>query len=61
MYKFYYKYITSKFNANLLFTEKDSVVYEIDTENVYEGFYKGKNLFDFYWVEVKNILINCCR
>ena len=31
---FYYKYIKSKFNANLLFTDKDRVVYEIDTENV---------------------------
>ena len=46
-YEFYYKYIKSKFNANLLFTDKDRVVYEIDTENVYEGFYKDKNLFDF--------------
>ena len=47
LYEFYYKYITSKYNANLLFTDTDSLVYEIETEDVYEDFYKDKNLFDF--------------
>ena len=47
MYEFKYKYIKSKFDANLLFTDTDSLVYEIKTEDVYEDFYKGKNLFDF--------------
>ena len=31
----------------LLFTDTDSLVYEIQTEEVYEGFYGDKNLFDF--------------
>ena len=47
MYEFHYKYIKSKFDANLLFTYTDSLVFEIKTEDVYESFYKGKNLFDF--------------
>ena len=47
MYEFKYKYIKSKFDANLLFTDTDSLVYEIKTEDVYEDFYKGKNFFDF--------------
>ena len=47
MYEFHYKYIKSKYSANLLFTDTDSLVYEIKTEDVYEDFYKEKYLFDF--------------
>ena len=47
MYEFHYKYIKSKLDANLLFTDTDTFVYEIKTEDVYEDFYKDKNLFDF--------------
>ena len=31
----------------MLFTDTDSLVYEIKTEDVYEDFYQDKNLFDF--------------
>ena len=47
MYEFRYKYVKSKFDANLLFTDADSLVYEIKTEYVYKTFYEDKNLFDF--------------
>ena len=47
MYESHYKYIKSKSDANLLFTDTDSLVYEIKTEDVYETFYKDKNFFDF--------------
>ena len=47
MYEFHYKYIKSKSDAKLLFTDTDSLVYEIKTKDVYEDFYEGKNLFDF--------------
>ena len=47
MYEFHNKYIGSKFDAKLLFTDTDSLVYEIKTEDVYEDFYQDKNLFDF--------------
>ena len=30
-----------------MFTDTDSLVYEIKTEDVYEDFYEYKNLFDF--------------
>ena len=43
IYEFHYKYIKSKYDANLLFTDTDSVVYEIKREDDY----KDKNLFDF--------------
>ena len=47
MYEFHYKYIKSKFDAKLWFTDTESLVYEIKTEDVYEDFYGDKNLFDF--------------
>ena len=47
MYKFYYEYIQYKFNARLLFTDTDSLVYEIKKVDVYEKFYQDKDLFDF--------------
>ena len=46
MRKFHYECIKNKFDAKLLFTDTDSLVYEIKTEDVYENFYGDKNLFD---------------
>ena len=39
VYEFHYKYIKNKFDTKLLFTDTDSLVYEIKTEGVYEDFY----------------------
>ena len=36
MYKFHYEYVKSKFDAKLLFTDTDSLVYEIKGEDVCE-------------------------
>ena len=47
MYEFHYGCVKRKCNAKLLFTDTDSLVYEIKTDDVYEDFYKDKNLFDF--------------
>ena len=47
MCEFHYKYVKSKFDAKLLFTDTESLVHEIKTEDVYEDFYQDKNLFDF--------------
>ena len=42
MYKFHYDYIKNKCgnNSRLLFTDTDSLMYEIKTEDVYEDFSK---------------------
>ena len=41
-------FITNTFEQNmLLFKDTDSLVYEIETNDVYEDFYEDKNLFDF--------------
>ena len=42
MYEFHYKYIKNKFDAKLLFTGTDSLVYEIKTDDVYVDFYLDK-------------------
>ena len=47
MYDFHYNFLTKIFDAELLFTETDSLVYEIKSEDVYEEFFKHKHLFDF--------------
>ena len=47
MFEFHHKFIKSKFDAKLLFTYTERLVYEIKAEDVYEDFYQDKNLFDF--------------
>ena len=47
MYDFHYNFIKKNFNAELLFTDTDSLTYEIKSENVYKEFFKRKDLFDF--------------
>ena len=47
MYKFHYEYVKNKFDATLLFTDTDSLVYEIKEKDVYEVSYSDKHLFDF--------------
>ena len=40
-------FIKSNFHAELLFTDTDSLAYKIKSKNVYEDFFKWKDLFDF--------------
>ena len=47
MYDFHYNFIKKNFNAELLFTDTDSLAYEIKSKNVYEEFFKRKDFFDF--------------
>ena len=48
MYDFHYNYIKKKYNnrARLLFTNTDSLTYEIEAEDVYKGFWNDKDMFD---------------
>ena len=47
MYDFHYKSIKKHFDAELLFTDTDSLTYEVKSKDVYEEFFKHKHLFDF--------------
>ena len=46
MYDFHYNFTKKHFDAELLFTDTDSLTYEIKLEDVYEEFFKHKHLFD---------------
>ena len=39
--------LKSTFDAELLFTDIDSLAYEIESKDVYKEFFKYKHLFDF--------------
>ena len=47
MYVFHYNFIKKNFDAELLFTDTDSLTYEIKSKDIYENFFKRKELFDF--------------
>ena len=47
MHDFHYNFIKKHFVAKLLFTDRDSLTYEIKLEDVYEEFFTHKHLFDF--------------
>ena len=67
MYDFHYNYIKSRYNnkAELLFTDTDSLCYEIETRDVYKELWEDKQLFDnsdypkdspYFSVENKNVI-----
>ena len=47
MYKFHYDYVYNKYDAKLLFADTDSLVYKINSKDVYEQCFRNKKLLDF--------------
>ena len=49
MYEFHYEHIKNKYDnkLKLLLTDTDSLMYETNTEDVYEDFINDKEMFDF--------------
>ena len=48
MYQFHYDYVLKTVNnVKLLYTDTDSLVYEIKNDNIYYQCFKDKRLFDF--------------
>ena len=47
MYDCHYNFIKKNFDAELLFTDTDSLAYEVKSNDVYEELFKHKHLFDF--------------
>ena len=67
MYDFHYNYIKKKYNnrAKHLFTDMDSLTYEIEAEDVYKDFWNNKDMFNnsdypksspYYWNVDKKII-----
>ena len=48
MYDFHYNYIKKNYGekAKLLFTDTDSLTYEIEAKDVYKDFFKDRDMFD---------------
>ena len=55
MYEFLYDYIKNKYDnkLKLLFTDTNSLMYEIKTENVFEDFISNKEMFNFSNYSIK--------
>ena len=47
MYDFHYKFIKKNFDATLLFTDTDSLTYEIKSENLYQEVFKWKDVSNY--------------
>ena len=62
MYQFHYDYVLKTFNnVKLLFTDKDSLVYEIKGKNVYEQCFLDRELFEFSGYSKDSILMIVIR
>ena len=53
MYNFHYNCISKNYgkNVKLLFTDTDSLCYEIETADAYKDFYADKNKFDLVTIQ----------
>ena len=47
MYDFHYNFNKKHFDAELSFSDTDSLTHEIKSEDIYQEFFKHKHLFDF--------------
>ena len=47
MYDFHFNFIKKHFDAELLFTDRDHLTYEVKSEDFYEEVFKHKHLFHF--------------
>ena len=63
MYDFHYKYIKKLYGdkSKLLFTDTDSLCYEIKTENIYQDMYDNKGWFDLSDVSDERLLKYKCN
>ena len=59
MYEFYYDYIKNKCynNSRLLFSDTNSLMYEITSEDVYEDFSNDKEIFESKYYDESNKLV----
>ena len=60
MYEFHYDYIKNKYDnkSKLLFTDTDSLMYEIKIEDVYKDLSSDKEMFDFSYYLTKSKYLN---
>ena len=61
MYDFHYSFIKKHFDAELLFTDTDSLTYEIKSEDVYEELFKHKHLISVTIQRIQNFLMRLIK
>ena len=61
MYDFHYNFVKKNFDAELLFTDTDSLTYEIKSEDVYEEFFKYKDLILVTIQKIQSFLIRLIK
>ena len=60
MYDCHYNYFVKKFDCSLLFTDTDSLVYEIKGVDIaYDKVFKDKDLFDFNGYDRGSVYYDC--
>ena len=47
MYEFQYNYIWVKYGSGAKLLLTDNLVYETETDDIYEDFYEDRSLYDF--------------
>ena len=61
MYDFHYRFIKEHFDAELLFTDTDSLTLEIKSEDVYEEFFKYKHLISVTIQRIQRFLMRLIK
>ena len=62
MYDWHYNYFVKKFDCSLLFTDTDSLVYEIKgNDSVYDEVFRDKELFDFSGYDRGSTYYDCAN
>ena len=62
MYDWRYNYFVKTFDCSLLFTDTDSLVYEIkDNDSVYDEVFMDKELFDFSGYDKGSVYYDCAN
>jgi hypothetical protein len=60
MYEFHYDYMFNKYGnkAELIYTDTDSFVYDVKTEDLYKDMYEDKDKFDLHEVSISKFQSN---
>ena len=61
MYDFHCNFIKKHFDAELLFTDTDSLTYQIKSKDVYEEFFKQKHLTLVTVQKIQSFLIGLIK
>ena len=61
MYKFWYDHLKNKYNdkIELIYTDTDSFIIEVEINDIYKDMYENKNQYDFSEYPKINIILIC--